>query len=103
MELGGQTIIEKSVIIYFIKDAHYGKIIYQHGELVYQGRGDASSQWVVQFEDEKEYDLNYDKILLGIIMFAKEPPRDALGNPRRIEIPRDRGEKVRPGALTRRR
>jgi hypothetical protein len=36
-------------------------------------------------------------------MFAKEPPRDALGNLKRIEIPRDRGEKGRPGALKGRR
>jgi hypothetical protein len=42
-------------------------------------------------------------MLLGINMFAKDPPRDAIGNLKRIEIPRDRGEEGRPGALTRRR
>jgi len=99
MELGGPTILRKPVIIYFGKNAHYMKIIYQHGELVYQGRGDARTQWRVQFEDGEEYDLNYDEMLLGIITFAREPPRDALGNLKRIEIPRDCGEEVRPGAL----
>ncbi len=100
MELGGPTILGKHVIVYLGKDVHYGKIIYQHVDLVYQGRGDARTQWRVQFEDGEEYDLNYDQILLGINMFAKEPPRDTLGNLKRIEIPRDRGEEGRPGALT---
>jgi hypothetical protein len=36
-------------------------------------------------------------------MFAKEPPRDALGSLNRIEIPRDRGREGRPGALKGRR
>ena len=36
-------------------------------------------------------------------MFAKEPPRDALGNLKQIEISRDRGEEGRPGALKGRR
>ena len=36
-------------------------------------------------------------------MFAKELPRDALGNLKRIEIPQDRGEEGRPGALKGRR
>ena len=44
-------------------------------------------QWRVQFEDGEEYDLNYDQIQLGINMFAKEPPRDALDILKRIEIP----------------
>jgi hypothetical protein len=36
-------------------------------------------------------------------MFAKEPPRDALGNLKYIEIPQDRGEEGLPGALKGRR
>ena len=64
MELGGPTILGKPVIIYFGKNAHYGKIIYQRVELVYQGRGDSRTQWRGQFEDEEEYDLNYDEIPL---------------------------------------
>ena len=36
-------------------------------------------------------------------MFAKDPPRDALGSLKRIEIPRDRGEEDRPGAVKGRR
>ena len=99
MELGGPTILGKPIMEYFGKEAHYGKIIYQHVELLYQGRGDARTKWRVQFEDGEKYDLNYDQVLLRIIMFAKEPPRDALGNLKRIEIPRDRGEEGRPGAL----
>ena len=99
MELGGPTILGKPIMEYFGKEAHYGKIIYQHVELVYQGRGDARTQWRVQFEDGEEYDYNYDQVLLGINMFAKEPPRDDLGNLKRIEIPRDRGEEGRPGAV----
>ena len=47
--------------------------------------------------------MSYDEILLGINTFAREPPRDALGNLKRIEIPRDRGEEGRPGALKGRR
>ena len=38
-------------------------------------------------------------MLLGINPFAKEPPRDALGNLKRIDIPRDRGEESRSRAL----
>jgi len=91
MELGGPTILGKPVIVHFRKDAHYGKIIYNNADLVYQGRGDARTQWRVQFEDGEEYDLNYDQILLGINMFAKEPPRDALDNLKCIEILRNRG------------
>ena len=64
MELGGPPILGKPVIIYFGKNAHYGKIIYQRVELVYQGRGDSRTQWRGQFEDEEEYDLNYDEIPL---------------------------------------
>ena len=101
MELGGPSILVKPVIVYFVKDADYGKIIYQLVELVYQGRCDARTQWRVQFEDGEEYDLNYDYIILGINMFPKEPPRDFMGNLMRIEIPRDRGEETRPGALIR--
>ena len=103
MDLGGPTIVGEPLLITFGKEAHYGKIIYQHVELVYQGRGDARTQWRVQFEDGEEYDLSYDEILLGINTFAREPPRDALGNLKRIEIPRDRGEEGRPGALKGRR
>ena len=99
--IGGSTILGKPVIVYFGNYGHYGKIIYQHVELVYQGRGDARTQWRVQFGDGEEYDLNYDQIPLGINMFAKDPPRDAMGNLKPIEIPRDRGEEGRPGALTR--
>ena len=99
MELGGPTILGQPVSILFGKVAHYGKIIYQHVELVYQGRGDARTQWRVQFEDGEEYDMNYDEIILGINTFAREPPRDAMGNVKRIEIPRDRGEEGRPGAV----
>jgi hypothetical protein len=36
-------------------------------------------------------------------VFAKKPPRDALGNLKRIEIPRDCGEEGRLGGLIRRR
>jgi hypothetical protein len=99
MELGGPKILENSVMIYFGKEAHYGKIIYQHVELVYQGRGDARTQWRVQFEDGEDYDLSYDEILLGINTFARESPRDAHSKLKRIEVPRDRGEVGRPGAL----
>ena len=80
MELDGPTIIGKEVLVFFGKEAHYGKIIYQHVELVYQGRGGARTQWRVQFEDEEEYDLNYDQILLGINTFARIPRRDVVGN-----------------------
>ena len=102
-DLGGPSILGEPLLITFGKEAHYGKIIYQHVELVYQGRGDARTQWRVQFEDGEEYDLSYDEILLGINTFAREPPRDALGNLKRIEIPRDRGEKGHHGALKGRR
>ena len=93
----------RPLLITFGKEAHYGKIIHQHVELVYQGRGDARTQWRVQCEDGEDQDLSYDEILLGINTFAREDPRDALGNLKRIEIPRDRGEKGRPGALKGRR
>ncbi len=42
-------------------------------------------------------------MLLGINTFAREPPRDALCKLKLIEIPRDRGEEGRPGALKGRR
>ncbi len=74
-------------MIYFGKEVHYGKIVYQHVELVYQGRGDAKTQLRLQFEDGEEYDLSYDEILLGINTFAREPPRDAHGNLKRIKFP----------------
>ncbi len=60
MELGGPTILGKLIMDFFGKEAHYGKIIYRHVELVYQGIGDARTQWRVQFEDGEEYDYNYD-------------------------------------------
>ena len=91
MDLGGPTILGKPIIVYFGKEAHYGKITYQHVELVYQSIGDARTQLRVQFEDGEECDLNYDLILLRINTFAREPPRDAMGNLKRIKIPRDRG------------
>jgi len=90
MELGGPTILGKPIMEFFGKEAHYGKIIYQHVELVYQGRGDARTQWRVQFEDEEEYDLSYEEMLLRFNVFVKEPPRDAMINLKRIEIPQDR-------------
>jgi len=65
MELGGPTILGEPIMAYFGKGGHYGKIIYQHVELVYQGRGDATTQWRVQFEDGEEYDFDYDQVLLG--------------------------------------
>jgi hypothetical protein len=38
MELGGPTILGKPIMEYlFCKETHYGKIIDQHVELVYQG------------------------------------------------------------------
>jgi hypothetical protein len=60
MELGAPTILGKNDIRYFGKEAHHRKVIYQHVELVYQGRGDARTQWRVQFEYGEEYDFNYD-------------------------------------------
>ena len=56
MELGCLTILGKPIMEFFGKEAHYGKIIYQHVELVYQGRGGARTQWRVQFEDGEEYE-----------------------------------------------
>ena len=72
---------------------HYGKVILQHVEVVYQGRGDARTQWRVQFEDGEEFDLNYDEILHGFNLLMREPVSRA------IHIPNDRGDLGRPGAV----
>ena len=72
---------------------HYGKVICQHVEVVYQGRGDARTQWRVQFEDGEEFDLNYDEILHGFNLLMREPVSRA------IHIPNDRGDLGRPGAV----
>jgi hypothetical protein len=71
----------------------YGKVIYQHVEVVYQGRGDARTQWRVQFEDGEEFDLKYDEILHGFNLLMREPIFRA------IHIPNDRGDLGRPGAV----
>ena len=72
---------------------HYGKVILQHVEVVYQGRGDARTQWRIQFEDGEEFDLNYDELWHGFNMFIREPVSRA------IHIPHDRGDLGRPSAV----
>jgi hypothetical protein len=59
---------------------------------VYQGRGDAKTQWRVQFEDGEKLDLNYDKILHGFKLLMRELVSMA------IHIPNDRGNLGRLGA-----
>ena len=63
---------------------NYGKVICQHVEVVYQGRGDAKTQWRFQFEVGEEFDLNYDEILHGFNLIMREPVSRA------IHIPNDR-------------
>ena len=72
---------------------HYGKVIFQHVEVVYQGRGDARTQWRFQFEDGEEFDLNYDEILHGFNLLMREHVSRA------IHIPNDRGDLGRPCAV----
>ncbi len=56
----------------FGSTTHYGKVICQHVEVVYQGRGDAKTQWRLQFEVGEEFDLNYDEILHGFNLLMRE-------------------------------
>ncbi len=84
--LGGPSIIGRPLKLMFGATTHYGKVILQHVEAVYQGRGDARTQWRVQFEDGEEFELNYNELLYGLNMFTREPVSRA------IHIPNDRGD-----------
>ena len=91
---GNRGVIGRSLMELFGSQPHYGRVLYQHEELVYQGRTDARTQWRVQFEDGEEYDMDFDQIMRGHALLNETNPG------RLIEIPYDRGENGRPGAIT---
>ncbi len=93
IQLGGPSVIGQPLKLMFGATSHYGKVICQHVEVVYQGRGDAKTQWRVKFEDGKELELNYDEILHGYKLLLREPVSKA------IHIPNDRGDLGRPCAV----
>ena len=92
-QLGGPSIIGRPLKLMFGATTHYGKVILQHVEVVYQGRGDARTQWRVEFEYGEEFDFNYDELLHGFNMFTRERVSRA------IYIPNDHGDLGRPGAV----
>ena len=99
-EQGIYSVVGKELVSYLGAQAHYGKVVYQHHEVVYQGRANLRTQWRVQFEDGEEFDMNYDEIMFGIRMLEREGPRiDGNGFSVPIAIPYDRGEAGHPGAV----
>jgi hypothetical protein len=81
-QLGGPSIIGQPLKLMFGSTTHYGKVICQHVEVVYQGRGDARTQWRVQFEVGEEFDLNYDEILHGFNLLMREHVSRAIHIPK---------------------
>lgn len=75
------------------RQPHYGRVMYEVQDLVYQRRGRVQTMWRVQFEDGEEFELNYEEITEGLQRIAALPPQ----NP--IVVPVDRGEEGRPGDL----
>jgi hypothetical protein len=65
-QLGGPSVSGQPLKLMLGSTTHNGKVICQHVEVVYQGRGDAKTQWGVQFEDGEEFDLNYGEIIARI-------------------------------------
>ena len=92
-QLGGLSIIGQPLKLTFGATTHYGKVICEHVEVVYQGRGDAGTQWRVQSKEGEEFDLNYDAILHGFNLLMREHV------PRAIHIPNDRGDLGPLGAV----
>ena len=74
----------------FLTQRHYGRVIFQHQQLVYQGRADARTLWRVHFEDGEQYEMNFEQIMHGHNLLINTEPGRA------IVIPYDRGENGRP-------
>ena len=57
---GGRSVTGRSLVELFGTQRYYGRVIFQHQQLVNQGRVDARTQWRDQFEDGEEYDMNFE-------------------------------------------
>ena len=86
---GGRSVIGRSLVELFGTQRHYGRVLFQHQQLVYQGRADARTQWRVQFEDGEEYDMNFDQIMRAHNLLINTEPGRA------IVIPYSSGENGR--------
>ena len=97
-EQGVNSLFLRPLARHFGGVVHYGRVVYQHQELIETARGVAPTNWRVQYEDGEEFDQTFAEILACQAVYRRNLPKNLAGEPRQVVVPYERGEEGRDGA-----